>query len=133
MKKIQRIGLLFILVSIVTTTLFLPVKVFAADPPADLNCKDNLSPAGRALFCNGQENLTNDSNSLNVVINFIATWLVGLIGVVLAVVILVSAVQIVASGGSPEAMKGAKNRLTQAAISLGLLISFRAILALIGI
>lgn len=73
------------------------------------------------------------SADLNALIGFIAGWLVGLIGGILAVVILVSAVQIVSSGGSPEAMKSAKNRLTQAAISLGLLISFRAILALIGV
>jgi len=74
-----------------------------------------------------------DSADLNALVGFIAGWLVGLIGGILAVVILVSAVQIVSSGGSPEAMKSAKNRLTQAAISLGLLISFRAIILLIGL
>lgn len=72
-------------------------------------------------------------DALNQVIGDIANFLVGFIGLVLAIVIIVSAIQIVTSGGSPEAMKSAKNRLLQAAISLGLLISFRAIIALFGI
>ncbi len=72
-------------------------------------------------------------NALNSVINDIANFLIGMMGLVLAIVIIVSAIQIVTSGGSPEAMKSAKNRLMQAAISLGLLISFRAIIALLGI
>jgi hypothetical protein len=73
------------------------------------------------------------AEDFNAVINAIVTWLMGILGVVLAIVILVSAVQIVSSGGSPEAIKSAKSRLTQAAVSLGLLISFRAILALLGV
>ena len=74
-----------------------------------------------------------DAKDFNGVINVIVTWLMGILGVVLAIVILASAVQIVSSGGSPEAIKSAKSRLTQAAVSLGLLISFRAILALLGV
>jgi hypothetical protein len=73
------------------------------------------------------------AEDFNAVINAIVTWLMGILGVVLAIVILASAVQIVSSGGSPEAIKSAKSRLTQAAVSLGLLISFRAILALLGV
>lgn len=74
-----------------------------------------------------------EAKDFNGVINVIVTWLMGILGVVLAIVILVSAVQIVSSGGSPEAIKSAKSRLTQAAVSLGLLISFNAILALLGV
>lgn len=80
----------------------------------------------------GVGSLCNDSD-LNVVIGKIATFLISFVGAVLAIVIIVSAIQIVASSGSPEAMKSAKNRLMQAAISLGLLVSFRAIIALFGI
>lgn len=118
------------MIATLAANLLLPMKVFAAAP---VNCDTQLSNAGKQIFCGNQASLNNDENTLNTVVNFIASWLVGLIGAVLAVIILVSAVQIVASGGSPEAMKSAKNRLTQAAISLGLLISFRAILALLGI
>lgn len=92
-----------------------------------------LAAAPTAPTCGALPQSWCASASLNDLINSAATWLVGLIGAILAVVILVSALQIVASGGSPEAMKSAKNRLMQAAISLGLLISFRAILALIGV
>ncbi len=121
-----------LLVVFTLAMLLFPIRALAAPAPA-LNCNDDLSPAGKTLFCNNAGSVASDKDTLSNVINSIATWLVGLIGAVLAVVILISAVQIVSSGGNPEAMKSAKNRLTQAAISLVLLISFRAILALLGI
>lgn len=130
MQRLQKITLLIFTIVAVSAALLVPMRSLAAN---NVDCDKQLSPAGKQIFCGNQASLNNDENTLNTVINFIATWLVGLIGAVLAVIILVSAVQIVASGGSPEAMKSAKNRLTQAAISLGLLISFRAILALLGI
>lgn len=100
---------------------------------ADLDCTKDVSPAGKALFCGGAATLANNDSTLSVVINIVANWLIGIMGLVLAVMILISAVQVVSSSGNPDAVKSAKNRLTQAAISLGLLVSFRAILALIGI
>jgi len=105
----------------------------AAVDDKDLNCNTEISNAGKDIFCGGANKLEGDSNVLQTVIDNIVNIMVGLIGSVLAIVILVSAIQIVASSGSPDAMKSAKNRLTQAAISLGLLVSFRAILALLGI
>lgn len=98
-----------------------------------IDCNDQLSPAGKQIFCGGQSQLDNNKDVLQTVIDNIVNILVGLIGSILAIVILVSAIQIVTSSGSPDAMKSAKNRLAQAAISLGLLVSFRAILALLGI
>jgi len=77
-------------------------------------------------------NLCNESD-LNVVIGNIANFLIGFIFLVLAIVIIVSAIEIVTSAGSPDRMKSAKNRLMQAAISIALLVSFRAIIALFGI
>lgn len=99
----------------------------------DVNCNTDISNVGKDIFCGGANKLEGDSNVLQTVIDNIVNIMVGLIGSILAIVILVSAIQIVASSGSPDAMKAAKNRLTQAAISLGLLVSFRAILALLGI
>lgn len=122
--------LLFGVITIVPSLHLTPYSYAGSN---DLNCNEDLSEAGKELFCGGNSTVQNDSSSLSKVINTIANWLVGIIGSVLAVVILVSAVQIVTAGGSPEAMKSAKNRLTQAAISLGLLVSFRAIVALIGL
>ena len=94
-----------------------------------------LSPlrATAAVTCGGLPQSWCDATSFNVVIDLMVNWLMGILGLVLAIVILASAVQIVSSGGSPEAIKSAKSRLTQAAVSLGLLISFRAILALLGV
>lgn len=99
----------------------------------DLDCNDDLSDAGKQIFCNNASSIPGNKNTLQTVIDNIVNILIGFIGFILAIVILVSAIQIVSSGGSPDAMKSAKNRLAQAAISLGLLISFRAILALLGI
>lgn len=70
------------------------------------------------------------TNDLNVVLGYIITWLIGLIGGVLAIVILVSAIQFITSAGSPDRIKSAKDRLTQAAVSLALLVSFTAIINL---
>jgi|GEM_PF-1906832 len=104
----------------VGATLALPLKAAAAVDCANLGVLSALPGiCGAADF--------------GAVINVIIAWLMGLLGVILAIVILSSAVQIVSSGGSPEAIKSAKSRLTQAAVSLGLLISFRAILALLGV
>ncbi len=69
-----------------------------------------------------------DQTDFNAVIGLIANWLIGLIGGILAIVILVSAIQIITSAGAPDRIKSAKERITQAAISLALLISFRVIL-----
>lgn len=80
----------------------------------------------------GGVNLCNESD-LNVVVANIVNFLTGFIGLVLAIVIIVSAIEIVTSAGSPDRMKSAKNRLMQAAVSIALLISFRAIIALFGI
>ena len=99
-----------------------PLRAAAAEPEADPKSK-----------CGGLPQSWCDASDFNVVVGLLVNWLMGLLGVVLAIVILASAVQIVSSGGSPEAIKSAKSRLTQAAVSLGLLISFRAILALLGL
>lgn len=111
-----------------TLSLLLPYQVRAED----LSCNKDLSPAGKEIFCNGS-NKVGGPDALNTIINNIANWLVGIIGFILVVVILVSAIQIVTAGGNPDAMKGAKNRLTQAAVSIGFLVAFRAIIALLGI
>ncbi len=110
--------------------IFLPVHVDAAN----VDCSKDLSPAGQQLFCAGQSGaLQANSNTTNDIINSIANWFMGILGTLLAITILISAIQIISSAGSPNAVKSAKGRLAQAAISLGLLISFRSILALIGI
>jgi len=144
-KRLTNIAKISLVVAITTIGLFFAfnkaqsitspssVTAIAGAVGDNLNCADDLSPAGQEIFCGGQGELPASRNILQVIIDNIVTIMVGLIGAVLAVVILVSAVQIVTAGGSPDAMKSAKGRLAQAAISLGLLIAFRAIIALIGV
>ncbi len=78
------------------------------------------------------KNLCNTTD-LNTFISLVASIIVSLLGLVLTIVILYCAIEIITSGGSSERIKSAKNRLTQAAVSLGLLISFSAIIGLLGI
>lgn len=118
-----------ILLSIITAVLaiaFINVPAFAAD----LDCS-KLSDAGKQIFCANQGSISGD-NALSVVIGNIVLYLIGIVGIVLTIVILVSAIQYVTSGGSPDRIKSAKDRLVQAAVSLGFLISFNAIFNLLN-
>ncbi len=63
----------------------------------------------------------------------LSNWLVALVGLVIVLMIIVGGVQMVASGGNPEALKAAKRRITNAIMSLIVLISLRALLVLVSI
>jgi hypothetical protein len=65
-------------------------------------------------------------------IDFIANILVGIFGAVIVLVVIVSGVQISASGGNEEIIKKGKENIFKAVTGLVLLISFRAILLLIN-
>lgn len=65
------------------------------------------------------------------VITIIIGYLLSLVGIVLAIVILISAIQYITAAGSPERIKSAKDRLVQAAVSLGFLIAFNSIFSLL--
>ena len=130
MDKIKKMFVRYASLAFILLALFVPTSTRAVA----IDCSKDLSPAGQALFCGGSNGkIKANTDTTNLIINNIANWLMGILGAVLAIIILISAIQIVTSGGSPDAVKSAKGRLAQAAISLGLLISFRAILALIGI
>ncbi|MEI8072933.1 MAG: hypothetical protein WCH00_02475 [Candidatus Saccharibacteria bacterium] len=86
-----------------------------------------------SVTCSVLPNSWCNATDLNGLIILIANWFTGLVGSILAIVILVSAVQVVTSAGNPGSIQSAKRRLGQAALSLGLLISFRSIIALLGI
>ncbi len=119
MKKIYL--LIFSIYIAISSTFFivLPAKAVDCSVLGSIN-----GPNGKSIC---------DQTDFNVVIGIIANWIIGLIGAVLAIVILVSAIQMVTSAGSPDRIKSAKDRIYQAMISLGLLISFRVILSLFGI
>lgn len=60
-------------------------------------------------------------------VNGIANWLTGIIGLVVILVIIISGVQLISSAGNPEAVKGARSRMTNAIIGLVTLIALRLI------
>lgn len=73
------------------------------------------------------------NDSLSQLISGVANVLVALIVFFIIIMIVVSGIQMAASAGNPEAIKGAKKRLINALISLALLLSTRAILAFLGV
>lgn len=94
------------------------------------NCKF-ISSAFTRIFCDsGSGNLNSSPVTL---LNQIADFLTGLLGIVLVISILVSAIQIITSSASPDLLISAKRRMGNSALALGLLIGLRAILLLIGI
>lgn len=93
------------------------------------SCNKLISAAWQNVFCVG----SSVNTSAVSITNWITDIIVGLLGIVLVITILVSAIQIITAGASPEALAGAKARLSIAALSLGLLIGLRAILTLIGV
>jgi hypothetical protein len=90
-----------------------------------------VSPA-HALTCGALPQEWCNQSDFNVLIGLIVNWIIGLLGLIIAIVILVSAIEIITSAGSPERIKSAKDRIVQAAVSLGLLVSFKVILGLFG-
>ena len=74
---------------------------------------------------------TNKCCDIPGLVNGIANWLTGLIGLVIVLVIVISGVQMIASAGNPEAIKMARGRITNAIIGLVTLIAMRLIVNII--
>jgi len=103
--------------SAVLATTLIPAVALA--DPVD-NCGQFLPP----------ELCTDDPMAL---IGVIANMLVGLFGVLFVIMIIVAGAQMASAADSPDRLKAAKSRLVNAIVSLVLLISLRAIMALFGI
>lgn len=96
-----------------------------------------ISAPFQNIFCllggGGISNINTNLTGSNSLISWIVELLIGIMGIAFVITILISAIQIMAGGISPESLSSAKKRLSVAAISLGLLIGLQAILALIGL
>ena len=114
----------------INTAILAAILIYLPAFAEDVDCT-KLSDVGKTIFCKNASTIPSDG-AFNVVIGNIVTYLVGIVGMVLTIVILVSAIQYVTSGGSPDRIKSAKDRLVQAAVSLGFLISFNAIFNLLN-
>lgn len=88
---------------------------------------DNSAITGLSALCGPGD------NSITQLISGVANFLVGIISIVIVIMIITSGIQMAASAGSPDAIKGAKKRLINAIISLALLLSLRAIMAFLGV
>ncbi len=70
--------------------------------------------------------------AISPLINYIINLMVGIFGSIIVLIIIISAVQISASGGNEEAVKKGKENIFKATTGLVLLISFRAIIDLMN-
>lgn len=109
-----------------------PLASQAAEPPAaakatadalegSTNC--NFLPAG----------LCPADADINSVIAGTVNLLVGIFSAVFVLMIVIAGVQMASAGDSPDRLKAAKGRLTNAIVGLVFLVLMRAILALLGI
>lgn len=73
------------------------------------------------------------NGDINSVIAGAANFLVGIFGAIFVLMIVIAGVQMTSAGDSPDRLKAAKSRLTNAIVGLVFLVLMRAILALLGI
>lgn len=117
-----------IAVSIVAVAMILFIGPATLAATTDPCVGSNLvSAEGQKLFCGG------GSADVYGVINAVISWVMGIVGAIIVLIVIVAGVQLAASAGNPEAVKSAKSRLTNAIIGLVLLTSVYAIFKLIGI
>lgn len=72
-------------------------------------------------------------DDIEAFVGLVANWMVGIFGALFVLMIVVAGVQLASAGDSPDRLKAAKGRLINAVTGLVLLVSMRAILALLGI
>lgn len=72
-------------------------------------------------------------NKITQIISGASNWLVTIAGTIFVLMIVISGIQLAGSAGNPDAIKGAKKRITNVLISLVLLLCIRLIMSLLGI
>lgn len=101
----------------------------AARALADSGTCKYISTPFLNVFCKGAD-INKDPVS---VVGWVTTILTGVLGLALVITLLISAIQLISAGASPEMAASAKRRISIAALSLGLLVGLQAILTLIGV
>lgn len=96
---------------------------------AELLLDKKINSSFATLFCPSGSS----GSAITVMIGKIADYIVGIIGTIMIIMIIVSGIQMAASAGNPDAISAAKKRLVNVIISLALLLSIRAIMALLGV
>lgn len=94
---------------------------------------DIVSRAGFVQWLCSQSNSNPDRNAIEVLIEVLANYILGLGTFILVLVMALAFVQIVTAGASPEALKAGKKRLLLATSSIAVIAIGRVILDLIGV
>jgi len=98
---------------------------------ADLKC--GVIPQSVCDSVTSPASAKSPTDTIMPLVNFITNILVSLFGSVIVLIIIISAVQITASGGNEDAVKKGKENIFKAVTGLVLLISFRAIIDIINV
>ncbi len=115
--------------TVIVTTLALAMMILPQFARAEEAVLPSSSAAVECSFL-PQEFCTSDIYEF---IGNVANWMVGIFGSLFVLAVVISGVQMASAADSPDRLKSAKSRLTNAIVGLVLLISFRAILSLLGI
>lgn len=94
---------------------------------------NTLSRDGFVQWLCSQSNSNPDRNAIEVIVEVLANYILGLGTFIFVVMIALGLVQITVAGGSPEALKSGKKRLMLAVSSVALIAIGRVVLDLIGV
>ena len=123
-----------ILALLLSLPLLLAGHTYAADVKcSDINNPDVTSSGGFVQMLCSMPSSNPNANVISVLIETGANWLTGLLTIFFGVVVVASVVSIGASGASPEGIKSAKKRITNAVVSIVLFWTARIVLDLTGI
>ena len=127
--KLSKLLLCFAVLSLAVVFFGQAPKARAADNEVPVKC--TILPQ---TVCNASVSGSGNSalGSAEPLVNWIISILVALFGLLLTLIMIVSAVQISASGGSEDRIKSAKENIFKAATGLVLLISTSAIIGIIN-
>ncbi len=118
---------------VLTPVLAMSMSASPALAATKTNCEDangdavSISTPGLSVDC------SNDKNPIYALLQFVINWAIRLLGVLAVLAIVISGIQYIVSQGSPEGVKAAKSRLTNAIIGLILLALMFIILRFLGV
>ena len=118
---------------LVMAQLVVPHTAFARLPSDNSGQPVGVVSGGTVKNCGNFLPAAACTDNLEGFVSYVANWMVGIFGALFVLMVVISGVQMASAGDSPDRLKAAKGRLTNAVTGLVLLVLMRAILALFGI
>ena len=132
-KIMNRIKLLILMLLVSVPLLFSGVAHADDVKCSDINNPDITSSNGFIRSLCSMPSSNPNANVISVLIETGANWLTGILTIFFGVIIVASVVSIGAAGASPDGIRSAKKRITNAVVSIVLFWTARIVLDLTGI